>query len=223
MDSGFSMMNTKGKFCYGIKLAVKLVEYYGYDRKRWYDFLAEMSDYTLIDICSGTQGRYSKHWSASDYSPAEILEPVYMPDKNGRDFYPCDICGKCSWLFSENGAESGFCLNFKNCCYVAEHYRYARSDKNQYSTGKYKENYDLFMSTDINLLRIIYDTVSLTDETAGELFDGDREPLMRDMLSVFGLISIELPDLSGIPDEGFGKNSSRSFDCINLLRTLEEL
>lgn len=211
------MLNIKGKFCYGIKLIVKLIEYYDYDYNKWYDFLVDLTDYTLIDFYSGSIGRHSKHWSPSEYSPAEILEPVYMPDKNGKDFYPCDICEKINWLFSDNGAESGFCLNFKNCSYVSNHYRYARPNKDQYSTGKYKKYYDLFMSADINLLRIIYDTISLTDETSGELFNGSRDPLMLDMLSVYESIGIEMPDLSGIPDEGFGKSIPCSFDCIELI------
>ncbi len=217
MKNNISILNIKGKFCYGIKLIVKLIEYYDYDYNKWYNFLIDLTDYTLIDFYSGSIGRHLKHWTPSEYSPAEILEPIYMPDKSGKDFYPCDICKKSNWLFSDNGAESGFCLNFKNCHYVSNHYRYTRTNKDQYSTGKYKKYYDLFMSADINLLRIIYDTVSLTDETSGELFNGNRDPLMLDMLSVYESIGIEVPDLSGIPDKGFGKSMPCSFDCIELI------
>ncbi len=217
MENNISMLNIKGQFCYGIKLIVKLIEYYSYNYNEWYDFLVCLTDYTLIDFYTESTGRRSEHWSPSEYSPAEILEPVYMPDSNGKDFYPCDICGKSNWLFSENGAESGFCLNFKSCNFVAEHYRYTRPDKNQYSVGKYKKYYDLFMSADINLLRIIYDTVSLTDETSGELFNGNRMPLTEDMLFVYKSLGIEAPDVSGIPQNGFGKYVPCSFDCIELI------
>lgn len=216
MHTGVEDLNNKGKFCFGLKLIVCLIKHYGYDFHKWEDYLVGLSDYTLIDFYSGTEGRKSRYWTPSDYSPAEILEPVYMPGANGRDFYPCEICGKNNWLFSDNGAESGFCLNFKSCKYVKEHYRYNRPGKNQYSLGKYREYYGLFMSADINLLRVIYDTLSLTDETAGELFGGDRMPIMNDIINVCNPLC-GIPDLSVIPEAGFGKSSPCSFDSIGLI------
>ena len=216
MLNDISSMNLKGKYCYGIKIISGLIEHFGYDYDNWRDFLICLTDFTLIDMYSGTEGRRSKHWSPSEYSPAEILEPVYMPDSQGRDFYPCDNCPQKRLLFEEYGAESGFCLNFKNCGYVSAHYRYTRPDKNKYSQGQYKKLYDLFMTADISLLRVIYDTLALTDETAGELFDGDRMPIINDMLTVYKALGIGIPDMSGIPDEGFGKPCS--FDSIRLIK-----
>lgn len=213
----FYELNYKGLFCYGLKVIVKLIKHFNYDYSEWYDLLVGMTDYTLIDYSLSTEGRRSKYWYPSEYSPGEMLEPIFMPDENGKEFYPCDICGRSRWLFAEYGAESGFCLNYKNCSYAANNYRYNRPDKNKYSVGWYKECYDLFMTADINLLRVIYDTLSLTNEIPGELFNGDRIPLIADMLNVCEDIGAEPPDLSGIPKEGFGKECDCSFDCIGLI------
>ena len=213
MENDFLKLNIKGMFCYGLKLIVRLIDYFGYDYSKWYEYLISLSDYTLIDFCLNTEGRYFQHWNTSDLCPGEILVPVCMPDKSGKNFYPCDACGKADWLYTEYR----FCLNFKSCEYVKNHYRYNRPDKNQYSVGKYKEYYDLFMGADINLLRVIYDVLSLTDETAGEFFDGDRVPIMNDMLDVYTALGIELPDFLGIPAEGYGRDIPVSFDSTALI------
>ncbi|MBQ3162588.1 MAG: hypothetical protein IJC04_10760 [Oscillospiraceae bacterium] len=215
MKNDFSSLNIKGMFCYGLKLIVGLIDYFHYDYSKWQDYLNCLSDFTLIDFCLKTKGRFLSHcddiW---DLCPGDILVPICMPDNNGKKFYPCnDECNKANWLYTEYR----FCLNFKNCEYVKNHYRYNRPDKNQYSIGKYKEYYDLFMSADIALLRVIYDTLSLTDETAGEAFDGDRIPIMNDMLGVYAKLNITPPDFSGIPKEGYGKDVPVSFDSIALI------
>ncbi len=181
-------LSNKDKFRFGLSMIKKLIEYYGCESDAWTDFLDHLNDYLLIDFYSSAEGKFSKTWTPSLYSPSEILEPVYLPDKNGKDFYPCDICKKRNFLFAEYGAESGFCLNFKECGYVKDHYRYNRPDKTPLSVGKYKEYYDLFMSADISLLRVIYDTLSLTDETPGELFEGDRMPIIEDILSTVAFL-----------------------------------
>ena len=64
---------------------------------------------------------------------------------------------------------------------------------------------------------MIYDVLSLTDETAGEFFDGDRVPIMNDMLDVYTALGIELPDFSGIPAEGYGRDIPVSFDSTALI------
>lgn len=213
MESDISKLNIKGMFCYGLKLIIDLIDYFNYDHSRWRDYLISLSDYTLIDFRLNTKGRYLQYWNTSDLCPGEILVPVCMPDKSGKNFYPCDVCGKANWLYTEYR----FCLNFKTCEYVKDHYRYNRPDKNQYSVGKYKEYYDLFICADISLLRVIYDTLSLTDETAGEFFDGNRIPIINDMLGVYTMLGITPPDLSGIPPEGYGKDISVSFDSVELI------
>ncbi len=213
MKNDISQLNIKGMFCYGLKLIVGLIEYFQYDYSKWNDYLISLSDYTLIDFCLKTKGRHLQHWNTSDLCPGEILVPVCMPDDSGENFYPCDVCDKNSWLYTEYR----FCLNFKTCEYVKNHYRYNRTDKNQYSVGKYKEYYDLFMSADIKLLRVIYNTLSLTDETAGEFFDGNRIPIMNDMLGIYAALGIIPPDFSGIPTEGYGKDIPASFDSRALI------
>lgn len=215
--NNFSRLNIKGMFCYGLKLIVKLIDYFNYDYSKWHNYLICLSDFTLIDFCLNTKGRCLQYWNESDFCPGEILMPVVMPDKKGKVFYPCDVCGKTNWLYTEYR----FCLNFRTCEYVKNHYRYNRSDKNQYSVGKYKEYYDLFISTDINLLRVIYDTLSLTNETAGEVFDGDRIPIMNDMLDVCIKLGITPPDFSGIPTEGYGKDIPVSFDSVEIITRKE--
>lgn len=217
MENDISRLNIKGMFCYGLKLIAGLIVYFRYDRSIWHDYLISMSDYTLIDFCLKTKGRKFLHWNESVLCPGEILMPICMPDKNGKQFFPCDACCKNDWLYTEYR----FCLNFKTCQYVQEHYRYNRPDKNQYSVGKYKEYYELFMSADIDLLRVIYDTLSLTDETAGECFNGDRMPIINDMLDIYSKHDITPPDLSGIPKEGYGNNVPVSFDSITLISDLE--
>ena len=212
----FYELNYKGLFCYGLKVIVKLIKHFNYDYSEWYDLLVGMSDRTLIDPSSSSVGRRSKYWEMGKYSPDEILLPVFMPDENGKEFYPCDICGRSRWLYGED-AEYCFCLNFKNCGYVKNHYRYNRPDKNQYSVGEYKKYYELYMKTDINLLRVVYDTMALAEGALGELLNGDRIPLIADMLNVCKDIGAEPPDLSGIPKEGFGKECDCSFDCIGLI------
>lgn len=214
----FRELNVKGLFCYGLKVIVKLIKHFGYDFGKWREFLTGMSDYTLIDEQNGVGGRCSKHWEIFDYSPNEILIPIIFPKNNIKNFYPCDNCGQAKWLYGAYEDES-FCLNFKNCGYVRDHYRYNRPDKNQYSVGKYKEYYDLYMETDIDLLRVIYDTMLITDySSAYEMFDGDRMPIIADILGVCKRLGIEPPDLSGIPEEGFDKDSKcLSFDCISLI------
>lgn len=215
VDREFYELDIKGLFCYGLKVIVKLIKHFKYDGSKWHEFLLCMSDYTLIDMRNSIGGRCSKHWEMDKYSPNEILAPVVMTGKNGKAFLPCDSCGQAKWLFGEFEDEC-FCLNFKNCGYVKDHYRYNCPNKNQYSIGKYKEYYDLYMETDINLLRVIYDTISLTNGTIGEVFDGNSMPLIADMINVCKETGIEPPDLVGIPKEGYGKGNV-SFDCIGLI------
>ena len=213
MKNNISELNIKGMFCFGLKAIIGLIDYFQYDYSKWNSYLLQLSDYTLIDFCLKTTGKYSLHWNTADFCPGEILVPVCMPDKNGGKFYPCDSCIKSDWLYTEYR----FCLNFKSCEYVKNHYRYNRPDKNQYSIGKYKEYYDLFMSADIALLRVIYDTLSLTDETAGEFFDGNRLPIINDILNVYAKLGIKPPDLSGIPDEGYGRDIPVSFSSYKIV------
>ncbi|MGN1135739.1 MAG: hypothetical protein ACI4SF_05910 [Oscillospiraceae bacterium] len=213
----FSELSVEGMFCYGLKVIVKLIKHFKYDYDKWYDFLVRMTDYTLIapECCS--MGRRSVYWDMADYSPEEILGPIVMPNGNNKRFYPCDKCAKKKLLFAEYGADSGLCLNCKNCGYVADHFRYNRPDKNQYSVGRYKEYYDLYMSADIDLLRVISDTFSLFGEIVQFVFHDDRMPIISDMLKVCEKLGIEPPDLSGIPEDGFGKGR-RGFDCIGLIK-----
>jgi len=214
MKNDYSELNIKGMFCFGLKSINGLIDYFQYDYSKWRSYLLYLSDFTLIDFCLKTKGQYTQQWNVSDFCPGEILVPVCMPDKNGGKFYPCDFCEKSDWLYTEYR----FCLNFRSCEYVKNHYRYNRNDKNQYSTGKYKEYYDLFMSADINLLRVIYDTLSLIDETAGEFFDGSRLPIINDILSVYAKLGIVPPDFSGIPAEGYGRDVPVSFSSSELIR-----
>lgn len=72
------------------------------------------------------------------------------------------------------------------------------------------------METDINLFRVIYDTISLTNGTLDEVFDGNSMPLIADMINVCKGIGTESPDLIGIPKEGYGTENV-SFDSIGLI------
>lgn len=216
----FNELNRAGLYCYGLKVIVKLIKHFGYDYNKWYELLLGMSDYTLIRESEGIVGRFSKYWGAiGDYSPEEILTPIFIPHKDIKNFYPCDHCGRQNWLYGMY-EEEDFCLNLKNCGYVRDHYRYNRPDKNKYSVGKYKEYYDMYMETDISLLRVIYDTFKIAEP--GDLIsffdDNNRTIIIADMIKVCRSLGVEPPDLSGIPEEGYGdKYHIRSFDSIGLI------
>ena len=226
MSKSFEALNLKGMFCYGLKCIVKLINYYEYDFSDWDEMLMFMSDLTIIDYVvtlNGSKGRICSDitdWNNKNfYDPVEILQPIIMPCQGKKNFYPCESCEKNSWLFAEYGVEDWFCLNFKECQYVKDHYRYTRPNKNQYSVGAYKKCYDLYMRTDINLLRVIQDTLSIKYSIADEYFDGDRMPLIRDICTVFDSLNIPVPTCDDLHDKCFGKwDRDNCFDSYELIQ-----
>lgn len=226
MLKSFETFNLKGMFCYGLKCIVNLIDYYGYDFDDWHEMLMYMSDLTIINYVitpNGSTGRICANitdWDNKNfYDPAEILQPIIISCQGNKNFYPCESCEKSRWLFADYGAEDGFCLNFKDCEYVKNHYRYSRPDKNQYSEGIYRKCYDLYMRTDINLLRVIQDTFSIRYAIADEYFGGDRMPLIRDIWSVFDSLNIPVPTCDDLPDKCFGQwDRNNCFDSFNSIQ-----
>ena len=226
MSKSFETLNLKGMFCYGLKCIVKLIDYYGYDFSDWNEMLVFMSDLTIIDYVVTPNGGKGKvcvniiDWDNKNfYDPTEILQPIIMPYQGKSNFYPCENCGKSQWLFAEYGIEDGFCLNFKNCEYVKNHYRYNCSDKNQYSEGIYRKLYDLYMRTDISLLRVIQDTFSIKYALTDEYFGGERILLIKDIWEVFENLDIPIPSCADLPDKCFGKwGRDNCFDSFELIQ-----
>ena len=218
-------LNCNGAYCYGIKLVIRLIDHYGYNRDEWHEVLDILCERTTF---KGNDHERHRTWIKNiEYcSPTSALEPIVIQDpKAAQNFFPCDDdCENPCWIFSEYGDEGTFCTNFTNCKYVKDHYRYTRQaddnpGKNQYAEGKYREYYDLYMRTDINLLRIIEETLQIAyGDLAFEYFDGDHMPVLYDMINAFEALGLPLPDCDDIPDEGFGEENRKCcFDCSHLI------
>lgn len=216
-------LNIRGAYCYGIKLVVKLIGHFGYDFGEWRELLEFLCYYTAHKDHNDMNVWREK---LGYCSPTEILEPIVLDNHKGFEHYiPCDHCGKQRWVFGEYGADHTFCMNFKSCEYVTDHYRYKRQTfrfpgQQIYSEGKYKEYYDLFMKTDINLLRMIQETLMIAHgDAAYDYFDGNHVPIVFDMIYEFEKLGLTAPDCEDIPDKGFGevKPGEVCFDCSHLI------
>lgn len=218
-------LNCNGAYCYGIKLVVKLIDHYGYDYDEWQEVLNFLCDFTALE------NHYNEIYIAwckklQCYSPTGILAPVYILNYNGfENFYPCHHCKKTGWLFNEYGDDSSFCMNFKNCEYVKYHYRYTQlaydsPDYKPITEGKYRKYYDLYMKTDITLLRIIEETLQICyGDLATDYFNNDHMPILYDMINTFKALGLPLPDCDDIPDEGFGEENERKrFSSLDLIK-----
>jgi len=219
-------LNNQGRIAYQMKCANALIEYFGYDYEEWREILEYISDYTWLhntfDKVHGIRVECERLWNyySGYYCPENILKPWGIPQKGTKQlFYPCRACSRCKLQFEEYGATYGLCLNVLDCSYVKGNYRYNDDTEDKRGKGIYKKNYELFLRTNLSLLRILNNIFSNDTDLSYDFFDEGRVVFLRDSLKALDELGIPYPDCDDIHEYAFGEeNEFNRFSSVNLIK-----
>ena len=226
MEKRIENLNNQGRIAYQMKCANAIIEHFGYDYEEWRGILEYISDYTWLvntfDKVRGIRVECERLWNyySSYYWSYEILMPVGIPQKGtNRRFIPCRTCDKRKMQFAEYGATYGLCLNALDCKYVKENYRYNDDTEDKLGKGIYKKSFELFLRTDMRLLRVLNNIFSNDTDLSYDFFDEGRVVFLWDSLKALDELGIPYPDCDDIHEYGFGEeNDTKRFSSVNLIK-----
>lgn len=219
-------LNNQGRIAYQMKCINSIIEHFGYDYEEWREILEYISDYTwLVNTFEkerGIRAESERLWNyySTKYCPENILKPWGIPQKGTKQlFYPCRACNRRKLQFEEYGATYGLCLNVLSCKYVKENYRFHDDTEDKRGKGVYKKNYELFLRTDLSLLRVLNNIFSNDTDLSYDFFDEGRVVFLWDSLKALDELGIPYPDCDDIHEYAFGEeNEFNRFSSVNLIK-----
>lgn len=226
MEKCIENLNNQGRIAYQMKCLNVLIDHFGYDYEEWREILEYISDYTwLVNTFEkerGIRAESERLWDyhSTKYCPENILTPWGIPQKGtNQRFYPCRICGRRKLQFEEYGATYGLCLNALDCKYVKENYRYNDDTEDKLGKGIYKKSFELFLRTDMRLLRVLNNIFSNDTDLSYDFFDEGRVVFLWDSLKALDELGIPYPDCDDIHEYAFGEeNEFNRFSSVNLIK-----
>jgi len=216
-------LNDQGYIAYQMKCINALIEHFGYDYEEWREILEYISDCTFLvntfEKERGIRAESERFWAmyCCYYQPSEVIKAFGIPQNGTKKlFYPCRECSRKKLQYAYMGAKYGLCLNILDCEIIKSPQNLAHIE-----TGNpvIKRNFELYMRTDIALLRVLENIFSRPTDLAYDYFDEGWVVLLRDTLKVLDELKIPYPDCDDIHEFAFGEeNKTKRFSTVNLIK-----